>query len=80
MGDGILVPQPFYNGFLVDAVYRSNAKLIGVPYAAVEGYEGIDDLFAPRVNRRAVKAALVRAKEEGIRVRALLVCKFVPRL
>ncbi|RJE19305.1 hypothetical protein PHISCL_08362 [Aspergillus sclerotialis] len=65
-GEGIMVPQPFYNGFLVDTLNRSNARLVGVTYDGVEGYKDLDDLFCPAVNRKAIEAAFRKAQEEGI--------------
>lgn len=76
-GEGILVPQPFYNGFLVDTLNRSNAKLVGVTYDGIEGYKELDDLFSPAVNRRAIEAAFRKAQNEGITIRALLISKSV---
>ncbi|KAJ4258244.1 hypothetical protein NW762_008393 [Fusarium torreyae] len=73
--DAILVPLPLYNGFIFDALNRSNVRILGVPYRGVEGYTTIDDLFDPEVNRRAIEATLQKAKSEDIKVRALLVSK-----
>ena len=73
--DAILVPLPLYNGFIFDALNRSNVRILGVPYRGVEGYTTIDDLFDPEVNRRAIENTLRRAKCEGIRAHALLVSK-----
>ncbi|CAG8093623.1 unnamed protein product [Penicillium salamii] len=72
-GDGILVPQPFYNGFTVDLLNRSNARVVGVTYRDIEGYSDLDDLFNPNVNAKALEAALCRAKSDGITVKALLI-------
>ncbi|CAG8429344.1 unnamed protein product [Penicillium salamii] len=72
-GDGILVPQPFYNGFTVDLLNRSNARIVGVTYQDIEGYTDLDDLFNPDVNAKALEAALCRAKNDGITVKALLI-------
>ncbi|XHF98611.1 hypothetical protein AWENTII_002159 [Aspergillus wentii] len=74
-GEGILIPQPFYNGFNFDTQYRSNARVVGVTYGDVEEYSGLDDLFCPDINKRALEAALHRAQNEGITVRALLISK-----
>jgi bifunctional pyridoxal-dependent enzyme with beta-cystathionase and maltose regulon repressor activities len=76
-GDGILIPQPLYNGFRVDLLNRSNAHVVPVPYTGVDGYSSLDDLFRPDVNRKALKAAFERAQDSGITVRALLISKLV---
>ncbi|EAA65386.1 hypothetical protein AN0744.2 [Aspergillus nidulans FGSC A4] len=65
-GDGILIPQPLYNGFRVDLLSRSNAHVVPVPYTGVDGYSSLDDLFRPDVNRKALKAAFERAQDSGI--------------
>ncbi|KAJ5378116.1 uncharacterized protein N7496_005525 [Penicillium cataractarum] len=72
-GDGILIPQPLYNGFNVDIQNRSNVRVVGVKYEGIEGFGGLDDLFRPEVNRLALEATIHHAREEGINVRALLV-------
>lgn len=74
-GDGILIPQPLYNGFNVDILNRSNAQVVGVTYEGIDGFSGLDDLFHPDITRIALEAALRRAKTEGIAVRALMVSK-----
>lgn len=50
---------------------------MGVTYEGIEGYKGLEDLFSPGVNRRALESALRRAESEGILVRAVLVSKLV---
>ncbi|KAF4341576.1 plp-dependent transferase [Fusarium beomiforme] len=72
-GDAILIPLPLYNGFRVDVFNRSNARIVGVQYTGVEGYSTLDDLFDPDVNRRAIEAALRKARQNGSRVQALLI-------
>ncbi|KAL6405318.1 hypothetical protein AUP68_11070 [Ilyonectria robusta] len=72
-GDGILIPLPLYNGFNVDILNRSNVRVIGVSYKGIEGYSELEDLFDPDVNRRAIEAALRKAKDDGISIRALLI-------
>ncbi|KAJ5404585.1 hypothetical protein N7509_004456 [Penicillium cosmopolitanum] len=57
-GEGVLIPQPLYNGFNFDLLNRSNVHVVGVKYEGVEGYTGINDLFQPEVNKVALKAAL----------------------
>lgn len=79
-GDGILVPQPFYNGFTFDLLNRSNARIIGVTYHDIEGYSDIDDLFRPDVNAKALEAALRRAVDDGITIRGLMISKYVSAL
>lgn len=34
-GDGILIPQPYYNGFEFDLINRSKVQVIGVPYNGI---------------------------------------------
>ena len=72
-GDGILIPQPFYNGFGVDILNRSNARVVPVPYTGVVGYSSLEDLFCPNVTSRALEATFRDAKQNGINPRALLI-------
>ncbi|KAF5603999.1 plp-dependent transferase [Fusarium pseudocircinatum] len=72
-GDAVLIPLPLYNGFIVDVLNRSNVRVIGVPFSGVEGYSTLDDLFDAEANRRAIEAALHKATQDGIRVRALMI-------
>ncbi|XWW92727.1 hypothetical protein V2A60_000653 [Cordyceps javanica] len=74
-GEGILVPLPLYNGFTVDILNRSNARVVGITYTDIEGYSGIDSIFRPDLNTRALEAALSRAYKEGVTLRALLISK-----
>lgn len=60
-GDGVLVPQTYYNGFDVDILDRSNARVVGVPCNGIEGYSDLDDLFHPEVTRKAIEAAFSKA-------------------
>lgn len=73
--DGILVLQPYYNGFDFDTLNRSNGRVIGVKYEGIEGFSELDDLFRPDVNKRALEVALREAKKNGITIRALLISK-----
>lgn len=74
-GEGILVPQPFYNGFSFDLLNRSNTRVIGVSYKGMEGCSKLEDIFRPEVNKLALEAALNKARGEGVNVRALLISK-----
>ncbi|PYI25871.1 hypothetical protein BP00DRAFT_357427 [Aspergillus indologenus CBS 114.80] len=71
--DGILIPQPFYNGFSVDILNRSKVRVVSIPYTGVEEYSSLEDLFCPTVNSRALEAAFQDAKQKGINPRALLI-------
>ncbi|KAJ3548171.1 hypothetical protein NM208_g1138 [Fusarium decemcellulare] len=72
-GDAVLIPLPLYNGFIIDALNRSNVRIIGIPYTGVQGYRTLDDLFDPDMNRAAIEAAIQKARNDGIRARALLI-------
>jgi histidinol-phosphate/aromatic aminotransferase/cobyric acid decarboxylase-like protein len=76
-GDQILIPQPFYTGFEVDILNRSNARVVPVSYTGVDGYSGLDDLFCPHVNRKALEAASNKAELNGMNVKALLISQSV---
>ncbi|PLB54002.1 PLP-dependent transferase [Aspergillus steynii IBT 23096] len=72
-GDGVLVLQPLYNGFKFDMQNRANVQIVGVKFEGVEGFGGLDDLFRPEVNRKALEIALQQARKAGINIRALLI-------
>ncbi|KAH6612180.1 pyridoxal phosphate-dependent transferase [Boeremia exigua] len=72
-GDGILIPQPYYNGFDYDLMNRSRVRVVGIPYEGIDGYSRLDDLFNPGVNRRAVERALQKARQCDITIRALMI-------
>ncbi|EWY84341.1 hypothetical protein FOYG_14093 [Fusarium oxysporum NRRL 32931] len=74
-GDGILIPEPFYNGFKIDITHRSDAHIVGVTYDNLEGYSSLDDVFKPGMTRMALEGALQRAYGQGIKPRAVLISK-----
>ena len=76
-GEGILIPQPYYNGFTFDLLNRSNTRIVGVTYQDIEGYSGLGDLFDPHFNAKALEVALRRAEEDGIVIRAVMISKYV---
>lgn len=72
-----MVPLPMYNGFDVDVPTRNGAVVLEVPFQHLEGYRDLDDVFKPELNRMAFDSAMERAKKNGIKVRGVLVCKYV---
>ncbi|KAI0107237.1 pyridoxal phosphate-dependent transferase [Nemania sp. FL0031] len=59
------IMKPYYSGFIVHVIHRSGVKLVGVDYEDVPGYSGLDGLFLPGINTKALEAAMVKAKENG---------------
>lgn len=76
-GEGIMVPRPFYNGFSFDLLNRSNVKVVGVTYDGIEHYSGLDDLFAPAVNKAAFERTLRQSRADGVEVRAVCIAKYL---
>ena len=74
-GEGIIVPHPFYLGFSVDIPTRARAVIVHAHFQTLEDYKGFDDVFDPAMNIKALEAALQGAQQEGIKVRAVLLCK-----
>lgn len=74
-GEGVMVPEPLYNGFKFDVMHRSDAHIVGVGYEELEGYSGYDDVFKPEMTHRALEAALARSRARGIESRAVLISK-----
>ena len=76
-GDAILIPRPYYNGFEWDLGNRSNVKIIGVSYDGLSSSCKLEDIFQPDINNMALEAALHKAKKMKVRVRALMISKYV---
>lgn len=75
-GEGVMVPEPLYNAFKIDISHRSNAHIVGVNYESLEGYLGYDDVFKPKLTRKALESALAKSRAEGIEPRAVLISKY----
>ncbi len=64
-GQGLVVPTPFYTGFIHDFSTRFNVKVLQYPLSPHNNYElEIDGL----------KKVIEKAKKDGIIVRAILMC------
>lgn len=74
-GDGVLIPQLYYNGFDWDLGNRSNVKIVGVSYHDVPGFSQLKGLFQSDINSMALEAALGKAERKSIRLRALMVSR-----
>ncbi|KAF2683380.1 PLP-dependent transferase [Lentithecium fluviatile CBS 122367] len=71
--EGIITPAPFYTGFKPMSALRAGGVLIPAPFKSVEGYRGLDDVFDPDMNRKALEKTLLQATQDGITVRAVLI-------
>ncbi|KAI1179309.1 putative aminotransferase class I and II family protein [Nemania sp. FL0916] len=71
--EGIIVPVPFYPGFQSSVGERLRGKLVPATFQHVEGYQNLDDVFEPRMNREALEGALRNSEQEGVKVRAVLI-------
>ncbi|ROV87603.1 hypothetical protein VSDG_09606 [Cytospora chrysosperma] len=71
-GEGIIVPLPYYTGFQPAVKERSRGVLIPASFQSLDGYHGLDDIFEPEMNRRALENALAKASQGGVRARAVL--------
>jgi bifunctional pyridoxal-dependent enzyme with beta-cystathionase and maltose regulon repressor activities len=76
-GDGVIIPQPLYAGFQLDVSGRSRAVLVPAPFQDVQGYQGLDDIFDPKMNRKAFEKAYEKAMSDGITPRAVILTKLV---
>ncbi|XP_065918320.1 probable inactive 1-aminocyclopropane-1-carboxylate synthase-like protein 2 [Dysidea avara] len=63
-GDYIMVPTPYYGGFHVDICFRSGAKIYPVDCTSDNNY---------MLTIKLLEDTLTKAKNEGCRVRALLI-------
>lgn len=66
-GEGVLLAGPHYNGFDVNMVARSGAKIRPAPIP-------LEDVFTPREVTVHLENELKRAKEDGVTVRAVMLC------
>jgi 1-aminocyclopropane-1-carboxylate synthase len=65
-GEGVLIGRPLYGGFIGDMSVRSKVQPIGV------SLKGLDPFSAEAVRR--YEEALLEAKNEGVKVKMLLLC------
>ncbi|CAF3529027.1 unnamed protein product [Fusarium graminearum] len=65
-GDGVLLGRPHYGNFPIDFGYRAEAKIIGVSFGDVDPFsiEAVE----------LYEKTLTDAQDQGIRVKALLLC------
>lgn len=75
-GEGIIVPVPFYTGFKPAVAGRARGVLIPASFQCVDGYQCLNDNFAPEMNNKALENALQRATENGVKVRAVMLSKY----
>ena len=74
-GEGILVPQPLYNGFELDVTLRARGVLVPAPFHPLEGYRGLHDLFDPEMNWKALQGALENAKAKGTKIKGVIIAQ-----
>ncbi|OAG01875.1 putative acc synthase [Paraphaeosphaeria sporulosa] len=72
-GEGIITPAPFYTGLKPMSALRAGGVLISAPFKSVEGYRGLNDVFDPDMNRKALEKTLLQATQDGVTVRAVLI-------
>lgn len=79
-GEGILFPLPMYTGFTNDVPVRSRGKIVPVTFRRKDGTLDLDDVFDAEANTRCLTRAFEQAKKDGVRVRAVMITKYVPIL
>ncbi|EPE28208.1 PLP-dependent transferase [Glarea lozoyensis ATCC 20868] len=72
-GEGIITPVPFYTGFKPLISGRSRGILVPAPFQCIEGYQGLDDIFDPSMNKKALENAIIQATQDGVKVRAVMI-------
>ncbi|CAH0054584.1 unnamed protein product [Clonostachys solani] len=72
-GDGILVPQPFYAGFITDIELRSRARVLPVSYRRKGRPYHLLDAFDPEITHQALQDALEKYDRSGVKIRAVLI-------
>ena len=78
-GEGVLLSEPYYNGFLYDITYKNNAVLVKVPLPAAEASkQGEQDREDGRWRAPDTvdlwEKAILDAKAKGIKTKVLLHC------
>ncbi|KAI1803418.1 putative aminotransferase class I and II family protein [Daldinia bambusicola] len=73
-GEGIIIPVPFWSGISQGVGERARGVMIPATYQSVEGYQGLDDLFDPEINKKALEKALQRATENNVKVKGVMLC------
>lgn len=77
-GDGVLLSAPYYNAFDHDLTNRAKAKIIEVtlplPQVGEQSAQSLDRTAFAKETAKAYEDAYYKAKEQGINVRALLLC------
>lgn len=76
--EGIIIPVPFWSGISQGMGERARARLIPATYQSLEGYQGLDDLFDPLMNRKALEYAFQQATKDHVKVRGVMLCKYAP--
>lgn len=75
-GEGIITPAPYYTGFKPMSSVRAGGVLIPAPFKDVEGYDSLDDVFDPDMNRKVLEKTLLQATHDGVRLRAVIISKY----
>ncbi len=73
-GEGIIVTLPFYTGFKAVGE-RARGMLIPASFQSLDGYQGLDDIFKPEMNKKALEGAIFKANHDGVKVRAVMLSK-----
>jgi aspartate/methionine/tyrosine aminotransferase len=79
-GDGVLVSRPLYAGFATDVEMRSRAKLLPVSYVRNDREYDPLAVFDAKANRDALETAFDQYSNDGIKVRAVLISKYLPQI
>jgi aspartate/methionine/tyrosine aminotransferase len=74
--EGIITPAPYYTGFKPVTSGRSRGILVPALFQCVDGYRGLDDIFDPEMNKKALENTLLQATQDGVKVRAVMISKY----
>jgi len=76
-GDGVIIPRPVYSGFQIDVCNRARGVILPAAFQHLEGYKGLDDVFDPQMNVRALEAAYEKGKKDGVPPKAVILVRLV---
>ncbi|KAE8155256.1 pyridoxal phosphate-dependent transferase [Aspergillus avenaceus] len=71
--EGIIIPQPLYNGFPSDIDLRSSAKLLNASYLWEDHEYNLDDVFDPVMIRKSLDRAWDEYAADGVAIRAVMI-------
>lgn len=74
--EGIIVPQPLYNGFPTDIHLRGHAKLLKASFVQQGHQYSLDDVFDPAKIKDSLERTWTDYKKQNITMRGVIIAKY----